>query len=73
MLGIVVVILVVTLVVFRCVCVCLRCRRVCLVVTDVFVSHSMVSVLGEDFCSASKSEFVEPQSFSLWKAMCALS
>ena len=36
-----------------------------LVVTDVSVFPSLVSVLGDDFCAASKSDFVEPQSFSL--------
>ena len=51
----------VILVVFRCVC--LRVSLCVLVVTDVSVSPSMVSVLGENVCSASKSEFVEPQSF----------
>ena len=47
------------------VCVCVLAVSWCvLVVTDVS-PRSMVSVLGEDFCSAAKSEFVEPQSFSL--------
>ena len=45
------------------------------VVIEVSVSPSMVRVLGGDFCAASKSELVEPQSLSLslLKATCALS
>ena len=38
-----------------------------LVVTVVLVSHSLVSVLGENFTSGSDCEFVETQSFSLIK------
>ena len=55
--------LVVTLVVFS---VCVHALSSCVpVVSDVSVSPSMVFVVGEWFCSASKSEVVEPQSSSL--------